>query len=647
MPLTYDEYGRLPWPTIADLDRDGRAEVILNSGPTEMTVFHFDGTQMTGWPQEVGLPLLTQIMPQQAVGDLDGDGDPEIVALAKTLVVNRADSPLLFAWHPDGNLVAGWPKSFTVDSNSASLPLLADMDHDGTLEIILLTVTTVGGGDADWVANVHVLRHDGSELPGWPVQIVIGPILWTDENGLLTSPAAGDLDGDGNLELVVPINGTDNFTSVWSFHHDGTLVRGWPVEFPDAFIRSLAIGDLDRDGTAEVVMSTAALLTVLHHDGTVASGWPIPYPAGYFSLGDLDGDGDLEVVTNSGSIATVNVWDHAGLPVQGWPQSASPNSGGSGPVLADIDGDGRVDVLLNTGVSGEAYDYGYYDSRVFAWHADGTPLDGFPKETREWVLGEPSLGDLDGDGHVEAVMASATYADDEPESGVGKVFAVDFQGWPGFIEWGTRAHDAMRSGYYQPPLVKNASFEIDTGIDYDPTWTSDDKLAGNNIPDGWAVTAGGVMDPTVAKEGGHSLKLSGTQYSGYAAQDIPIKSNTIYQVSGYVKTDCQSSSCHGTILSECEDSNHNPIWGYDTCQLNTAEKDVVRLFGTNDWTKIEFTVQSNNADAAYLRVLCYNTPRPYTPGTGTVWCDSMQVEAIGRSEVPPCTGAKCKEIEEK
>ena len=274
-----------------------------------------------------------------------------------------------------------------------------------------------------------------SLLPGWPK---------TTGQYVESSPALGDLDGDGHLEVVV---GSDDF-KVYAWHHDGTPVAGWPQTTGDVVGSSAAVGDLDGDGKLEVVVgSYDGKVYAWHRDGTALAGWPQttggPIYHGSPALGDLDGDGKLEVVVGS-TDGKVYAWHHDGTLVVGWPQTTGGPIGSNSPALGDLDGDGKREVVVGSG-----------DFKVYAWHHDGTPVAGWPQTTGRYVESSPALGDLDGDGSLEVVVGS----DDA------KVYAWHHDGTP-LAGWPQRAGNGFRSSPALGDLDGDGYLEVVVGSDY-------------------------------------------------------------------------------------------------------------------------------------------------------------------------------------
>ncbi len=138
--------------------------------------------------------------------------------------------------------------------------------------------------------KIWALNADGTNVTGWPVQT---------GGDIDSSPALGDIDGDGDLEVVV--GSYDD--KIWALNADGTNVTGWPVQTGGDIDSSPALGDIDGDGDLEVVVgSYDDKIWALNADGTNVTGWPVQTGSGVFSspaLGDLDGDGRVEIVIGS------------------------------------------------------------------------------------------------------------------------------------------------------------------------------------------------------------------------------------------------------------------------------------------------------------------------------------------------------------
>lgn len=405
--------------TLADLDGDGRLEIIRPSTDGSVQVFRFDGTPQPGWPRTtLGWGQIAPV-----VADLDGDGFQEILVATRGITSGGR----LYAFDRSGNVLQGWPIS--LNNNNVESVVADDLDGDGLLEII----TT----ERAWpIGRAHVLRRDGTPYPGWPISLDHVPAF---------TPAVGDLDGDGRKELVF-----GSYTSIYVTDTAGQVRSGWPVNVATTYnanvsYQSPALGDLDGDGIKEIAMclhQTGGGCYVFTLNGAQLSGWPKLFGSWSYcppTLCDLDADGNLDVLAGrAGGTAAgtaLFAWNRQGNLLPGFPYVTT--GGCESPVtVANIDLDPELEVLFGTSVM--ANNQGF----LHCVDARGQAEAGFPLLTNGFTyLNGATIGDVDGDGVLEiATLANVNTT--------GTIYLWKLTGptTPGAVRWSCYHEGNAREG---------------------------------------------------------------------------------------------------------------------------------------------------------------------------------------------------------
>jgi hypothetical protein len=443
-------------PTTADLDGDGKLEIIVGGRGVNLDgslacdgwVYAYKSTGALYWQTRVRAPVNAS----PTVADLNKDGKPEVivglggVATGSTCwnggVVALNGQTGAQTWLFDtqdwlGHTHDGWK-----DGVFAS-PAVGDINDDGWPEVVF----------GAWDQCLYALDRNGTpiwgNLPGVLNPVYCGGHGYYNEDTFWSSPSLADVTGDGVLDIIT---GADITTG--NMYHDPSggyvyILSGQGVMLAQTWLdqriySSPAVADIDNDQKLEIVVGTG---THLADKGYYVSAYEIDLskstPRERLTLkwrsatggrvfaspavGDLNGDGAQDVVVtsyigdNGAEGSEVFAWN--GTTGQQLFRTRSCSFMGqslgtqSSPTLADIDGDGKLEVLFShawevTILNHDGTYYTDYSSPSFP----GTPFNPActrstaPTTTKTYYArytlnASPAVADLDGNGKIEVVIA--------------------------------------------------------------------------------------------------------------------------------------------------------------------------------------------------------------------------------------------------
>ncbi len=281
-----------------------------------------------------------------ALGDLDGDGDNDIVATS-----NIGDK--VSWWANDGSGSFGVEQVIQSSFDGAYAVALGDLDGDGDLDVV---ATAYDGSKVSWWAN------DGSGSFGSEQLIQSFASAY--------AVALGDLDGDGDLDVVATAGAGDK-VSWWA--NDGSGSFGVEQVIQTSFINAhdVALGDLDGDGDLDVVATSYyhGEMSFWLNDGSGSFGLKnIVVSSGPtdIALKDLDLDGDIDIATTEEGYDRVAFWLNNGYPAFSSEQVIQTSFDGSDITLGDLDGDGDNDIVATS----------IAENKVSAWFNNLLALSG-------------------------------------------------------------------------------------------------------------------------------------------------------------------------------------------------------------------------------------------------------------------------------
>jgi hypothetical protein len=422
-------------PNVADIDCDGRLDLLIGRLTGTVTRYEEVDRDARGVPvfrhvtdRFENISIVRQMGSLHgantlALADPDDDGDLDLFwgdfFEPGLLLIENSGS----CERPD---FTGRPRPFPPDdplsTSGYNAPTPGDLDADGDVDLLVGVLGGAYDPGRTTVRNLHLLVSEGSGR--WTD--VTGTFLRGIDAGSDSAPLLVDWDGDGDLDLLVAnrIEPGETTARLRLFENTGSAaaasfrLRGvLPIE--GAYQFRPALGDLDADGDLDLLLGTWNRgIWFFRNVGTRRdpvferqTEGDVGLTRGNSSspaLGDLDGDGDLDLVAGEGS-GEINVWRNEGTATAPRFVLVTDRLNGvdvgrrSAPALVDVDSDGDLDLVVGSEGNG---------IRLFRREGGEAVPVFVPDASLELPapppLSVPAAGDLDGDGALEWMSGSVS-----------------------------------------------------------------------------------------------------------------------------------------------------------------------------------------------------------------------------------------------
>lgn len=472
-------------PALGNLDLDPALEIVVGSYDMFLYALNATGGALEVSADRQVVRYNTQVPGRAANSVLRVDNDND----------GRWDEDPPGDWTP-------WPAPGLTPGAGDLRPGLRNVDDDGDGLVDEQGIDHNRDGHVD-ERLAHPFDDDedsdqaGTAAVNW-ARVDEDPTEWPHHvsDTIWASPALADLDGNGFVEIIQPVDRHEG-SRMYVLDNCACPLPGWEnVSVSRLSWTPTTVGDLEGDGQLEILMGTNVWYHPQYqswHGGNVlglrANGTEIldgdrnPSTFGIFSetmptnysgnpnaqpyvfnapvLGDIDGDGFLEVVAGAASSGGMGIfaWNHDGSLVPGFPVHTDfntqfgPQTLGNfigGGVIADLDGDGDMEIafVTTTAYFVAVHHNGQHVAGSPFWSmnpGDGAGFRGFGE-----FQNSPAVGDIDNDGKIEIVFAGR---DSVVGQGIGRVYCIEAgPAAPHSVQWPMEGANAQHTGLYSPPL---------------------------------------------------------------------------------------------------------------------------------------------------------------------------------------------------
>ncbi len=424
---------------LGDVDADGDLDLMTGNSNEVNKLYLNNGRNSDGWQGflETGTLLGSAYNTSSVIfGDVDGDSDLDI------LTGNSNEANKLYLNNGDG--VFSEDSSFSAVVASTSSVKFADVDGDGDLDLMVGNYSGIN----------HLYLNNGFTSNEWQGFAETGIALGSDKEQT-ASLASGDLDGDGDLELLIG-NIFQNNRSYLNHGKGSFSAFATTIGSDEDKSYSIILGDVDGDNHLDMIVGNGAEQTSKYYLGDGAGSFSATGTTigskldstRSITLGDVDADGDLDLIMGNNS-QTNKLYLNNGITSDVWQgfsetdiEIDSHEENTVSVKLADVDSDRDLDlIVVNTGL----YDRLYLNDGLVSgeWQGFSTTEITFGSESS--ASNSVAIGDVNRDGHLDLIVGY--------QGAINHLYlnnGLSSDGWQGFS---TSAIEVGSQGYNSNSII--------------------------------------------------------------------------------------------------------------------------------------------------------------------------------------------------